>query len=936
MEHRLIHRTLASLDEQRKAAGLAPLATPVGTSPRSAQANAQVQQQQYSQKSAMAQAGSAQVKAATEANFAAKKTISDLSSLYENGSFSGTSDQMAELNDAQGKLNYTNKTLDAQSNIAANAADTSGKKTLDALALAGQQQSYDPTTGITQLSGEGNMEQAAITRLRESGLNDQQIAEKMKDPEYMNAIRTTMSNTGLESTARQSAVLTPAQAQNILATSRSPKERAAAQKVIDDQVNNVKGYDQVPQYDKDGQIVGYSNVENSAKTQENQQKEKDRLALEESNRLKAQESKDALKKFTAGVDPAPVGQTKTQIDELMASIKNLSPDLQAAVLPSLISLQQSNNDITKEVNNIIGSQPTDEEIQANYGSLEKYIQSEDAKYKALIERNMETAKEVSAYNRDMLEAEKSIIEHDASIAEQKQVIANAEGEKQLRRQLNRLGIQTDVQGLTYLQNEVQKGVDALENLKTANNLVSLKAQLAIGEGYRLEVKQAMETYEGNYLNITSQTTERLNSIKNSISTAKADRNKEIKEARKWGLEQKNANDRELRATIAAANDTMATNVRLEKQDATKREENALDRIDYLLKNYPRESVAEAIRQLGKDVTSFDVQTLIDNPTNDEIKKSKAAFSNASGSGYVNGYLPSNLQIPQQPTVSFDEYTNRKLEEMQATEMQSFNPEKKAKVLFENAEKWEKEYNAIYMTAPIAQAVAQSSQALIQQFGQPTLDAAMSVMDGTYGGTNPTKNAAKAFGVSEASVATALTRLRQTGAVADTSVLTPDQQKSWNGLRKSLESDPYYTTYNGAKIAMGRINAALNQKDGVSDIAAINAFQNGIVDPGATVRSEDVALIQSAMSWAAKVDLNYWREKVINGAKLPQEVREQMAATAKSITGAYQRSYADQVLPKYKQEVQQAGLPQSVLQQYGEGQSTTVDPSISSFVDSLQL
>lgn len=637
-EHRLIHRTLASVEEQRKAAGLAPLATPVGTSPTSSTANAQAQQQQYSQKLATAQAGSAQVKAATDANFAAKQTIGNLSSLYDaSGNFSGTSDQMAQLNDAQGKFDYTNKTLGAQTSIAQNAANGSGQKTLDALALGGQQQSYDPSTGITQLSGKGGLEQSAIDTLRKNGLNDQQISAKLNDPEYMKSISTTMSNTGLNNgTARQSAVLTTAQAQNIIATSRNPKERAEAQKLIDEQVNNVKGYDQVPQYNKDGQITGYSNVENSAKTQENQQAEKNRLAQEEANRLAMQKQQDDLKKFTAGVDPAPVEQTKTQIDSLLASVSNLSPDLQAAVLPSLISLQQSNNDITKEVNNIIGSQPTDQEIQAQYGSLEKYIQSEDAKYKALLDRNMETSKEVATYNRDMLEADKAIIDHDASIAEQKQMIANTEGEKQLRRQLNRLGIQTDVQGLNSLQNEVQKGVDALENLKTANNLVSLKAQLAIGEGYRLDVKQAMETYEGNYLNITSQTTDRLNAIKNSISTAKADRNKEIKEARRWGLEQKMANDKELRTTIADANNTMNDNVNKLRDDERAQETLGYQRLQSAVSTYGTNVPQAMIDSISKMLPGVDVKSIIATPTAAALKKAGGGGSAGTSYGAYNG------------------------------------------------------------------------------------------------------------------------------------------------------------------------------------------------------------------------------------------------------------------------------------------------------------
>ena len=385
-----------------------------------------------------------------------------------------------------------------------------------------------------------------------------------------------------------------------------------------------------------------------------------------------------------------------------------------------------------------------------------------------------------------------------------------------------------------------------------------------------------------------------------------------------------------------------TMVKEEKQAAITREDRALSRIDYLLSNYPRESVAEAIKELGKDVTSFDVQTLIDNPTLAEIQKAEAAMAKRStggggggGGGYASSFLPSGMQEPIKPEVSFNDFMTGKVGELETAAMQNFSPEKRAKLMMENAEEWQKQYEAIYLAGAKTKATSQATSELITTFGQPVVDAARAVMDNTYGGTNPVKNAAKAFGVSEGQVATALIKLRQTGDVAETSVLSPDQQKAWNGLRKSLESDPYYQTFNGAKLAIGRIEAALGQQDGVSDIAAINGFQNGIVDPNATVRSEDVSLIQSAMSWADRVDLNYWKGKVVSGDKLPQSMREQMAATARSITAAYERAYIEQTLTRFQQEVQQAGLPQSVLQQYGSSKSnTTVTPAVSSFLDSL--
>jgi hypothetical protein len=376
-------------------------------------------------------------------------------------------------------------------------------------------------------------------------------------------------------------------------------------------------------------------------------------------------------------------------------------------------------------------------------------------------------------------------------------------------------------------------------------------------------------------------------------------------------------------------------VATEKKEKMDREDRALERIDYLLDNYPREAVAEAIKELGQDVTSFDVQALIDNPTLAEIEKAKKARgSGGGGGGYAMSFLPSGMQDPPKPEVSFDDYMKGKIAELESTSMQSFSPEKRAQLMFDNAEKWEKEYNAVHVDGLTGAAVGQAKQQLTQQFGDAVVQAAQLVMDGTYSGTDPVGKAAKTMGVSSAQVATALTQLRQSGAVADTSVLSPEQQKAWKSLRTELEKDSYYTTYKGAVSAVARIETALNQKDGLSDIAAINGFQNGIVDPGATVRSEDVGLIQSANSWADSVDLNYWKGKVNNGDKLPQAMRDKMAQLARSITAAYERNYVDLTLPRFEQEVQQSGVPKAVLDLYRpKGKVSTVSPEVQSFTDS---
>lgn len=377
----------------------------------------------------------------------------------------------------------------------------------------------------------------------------------------------------------------------------------------------------------------------------------------------------------------------------------------------------------------------------------------------------------------------------------------------------------------------------------------------------------------------------------------------------------------------------------EKKDKLAREDRALERIDYLLDNYPRETVAEAIKELGKDVSSFDVETLINNPTLAEIEKAKKARASGGGGGYAMGFLPPGLQDPVVPSVSFDDFLASKVEELESGAMQSFSPAKRAELMFQNAEKWENEYNATYKAGANAQAAGQAKTQLSQQFGQQVVDAASLVIDGTYSGTNGIKNAAKALGVSESAVATAVTKLKQSGDVSDSAILSGAQQKSRDTIISGLKTDPFYTVWNGSKSAVTRIEAAIGDAggaDGLSDIMAINAFQNGIVDPGATVREGDVSLMQSAVAWADLVKLDYWKEKISDGDKLPVEMRQKMLQLATATRDAYGRDFQEQTVPKVKGLIKQNGLPQNVLDTYigSSPASTTVDSSVKSFVDSL--
>ncbi len=393
---------------------------------------------------------------------------------------------------------------------------------------------------------------------------------------------------------------------------------------------------------------------------------------------------------------------------------------------------------------------------------------------------------------------------------------------------------------------------------------------------------------------------------------------------------------------------MQSAISQEQEQKSQKEKDSLARIDYLLKNYPRESVAEAIKELGKNVTSFDVQALIDNPTLDEIAKAEAALAKKSKSGSTGGgggggiaasYLPSEMQEPVKPEISFDEFMKTQMDEMETSASQSFAPDKRAKVMAENMDKWQEKYDAMYLSGIRGESASQAKTDLVAQFGQPVVDAAQLIMDGTYTGTDPIGKASKALNVPSGQVATALTKLRMSGAISDTAVLSEGQQKSWKGILSDLKQDTFYSVWNGSKSAVSRIQVAIGDSggaDGISDIMAINAFQNGIVDPGATVREGDVVLMQTAKAWSEIVNLEYQKERVTKGSKLPESMRKKMLQLATATRDAYERDFKAQTIPKFQVLVKQNGLPNSVLDDYlGTGSlqpTTTVSSEVQSFLD----
>jgi len=142
-------------------------------------------------------------------------------------------------------------------------------------------------------------------------------------------------------------------------------------------------------------------------------------------------------------------------------------------------------------------------------------------------------------------------------------------------------------------------------------------------------------------------------------------------------------------------------------------------------------------------------------------------------------------------------------------------------------------------------------------------------------------------------------------------LTTKQLTSAIQIGGSLKSHPAYTDMIDVQTGMNGVKSGLSQKIGFGDIVAINAFQR-MIDPGATVRAEDIVTLQKGSAFINKVLELYPIEKLRTGAMLPQETRDEMMKTAKDLYEIHARGYNSTVGEQYKNLARGAGVDFSYI------------------------
>lgn len=124
------------------------------------------------------------------------------------------------------------------------------------------------------------------------------------------------------------------------------------------------------------------------------------------------------------------------------------------------------------------------------------------------------------------------------------------------------------------------------------------------------------------------------------------------------------------------------------------------------------------------------------------------------------------------------------------------------------------------------------------------------------------------------------RIVAAAKAAESGVLTEEQFKVANDLRKEVNGLQEVKDAKDLEANTASLIAALEQENGVGDISAINSFQRLVVDPGVAVREGDVALLQSAQSFTDEATLK--AQGLWKGDKLTPQARVQMKSLVEDV------------------------------------------------------
>ena len=325
-----------------------------------------------------------------------------------------------------------------------------------------------------------------------------------------------------------------------------------------------------------------------------------------------------------------------------------------------------------------------------------------------------------------------------------------------------------------------------------------------------------------------------------------------------------------------------------KQEKIDKEDRALKQITTLLKDFPENEVRDIVLNLGKDVTSFSVENMLNAKSKEEIKATQqAVFARQEASRIA--LMKKKMDAP---LVTESEFMSKKIAEKEQALGYSMSSKMRDEYLKTNAD---------YFTAEYGQYSSPSMKNLTS--GDPNIDAATDAF--MRGDFTTIKEASKTFGVNPSEVAIYAGELKAKGMeVGDIRALEKEQKTELTALRKGVATHESKRALDIMSLAIPKISTAAGSATGVGDVALINFYQNGVVDPGLAVRKEDMELIMAAGAIKDKLKPEFIASVVAKRAYLPPETRAEMERIATQVYAATQRIYEEKA---YKPAVEQGEM-----------------------------
>jgi hypothetical protein len=591
---------------------------------------------------------------------------------------------------------------------------------------------------------------------------------------------------------------------------------------------------------------------------------------------------------TTGIPGMEAAQTPTpNASGMAAAFANIPPEY-AFLAPALQQVQDS---LAKSMaENTALTESTLKGIDETYGGIDKQLQEMRDGYKAsteAIQQLLEDAKETNdeaLAKQEKAERERlawSELQQGRQIEKQKR-----EAHESMVAQIalgGGFGQDASLRAVAESDAEFESRMDDLKvNFSFARTDLAAKFSALYAEN------------NNNYVTKTTENAKELQSAMERIGMQGISNAMARQQAEQSAMEGYVSRQSNLRTALAQSNLDAAWQIRglikEEKQAKIDAEDRALDQISDLLKNFPESEVRDMVLELGKNVTSFSVEKMLNAKSNDEIKAARAAAAaRANAAAMLLAQKSANA-----PIITKDEFLKQKIAEKETASGMTMSQKARDEYISANQDYFDSQYDQY--TTPTFQNITS---------GNPNVDAAT---DAYMTGGEPLKTVAKAFGVAEADVLMHAQNLRNEGVkIGDIRVLDKEQRTELATLRKDIKANDITKKLDAMETAVPKIGIAGGSSSGVGDVALLNFYQNGIVDPGLAVRAEDAALLMRAAALRDKVSKDYAEGVLLRGELFPDQVRKDMEEIAGKVYEATLNAYNEKVFAPAIAQAEPSGI-----------------------------